>query len=363
MKFKDVVEIRNGRNQHQVENPNGAYPIYGSGGEIGRADDYICEAGTVVIGRKGSINNPLFVDEPFWNVDTAFGLVANKEVLLPKYLFYFCKAFDFESLNTTVTIPSLTKSNLQEIEIKLPSVASQQNIVKLLDGIWNLIELQRLQLCKLDEVVKSRFIEMFGDPGQNPHGWTLKPLLKMGYCKNGLNFRPGESGVEIHCLGVGDFKDLSIINDTEMLPTILLNETPPKESLLKDGDIVFVRSNGNKALVGRCLAVFPHSTPTTYSGFCIRYRLTSSEIIPLFLLNVLKTDFMREMVKGRGANIQNLNQQILASLQIPIPPLDLQKAYVEFVEQVDKSKYGMLKRIKSAMIELVHSQKLVFVTS
>ena len=87
MKFKDVVEIRNGRNQHQVENPNGAYPIYGSGGEIGRADDYICEAGTVVIGRKGSINNPLFVDEPFWNVDTAFGLVANKEVLLPKSLF------------------------------------------------------------------------------------------------------------------------------------------------------------------------------------------------------------------------------------------------------------------------------------
>ena len=210
--------------------------------------------------------------------------------------------------------------------------------------------------------VKSRFIEMFGDPGQNPYGWTLKPLLEMGYCKNGLNFHPGESGVEIHCLGVGDFKDLSIINGTEMLPTISLNETPQKESLLKDGDIVFVRSNGNKALVGRCLAVFPHSTPTTYSGFCIRYRLTSSEIIPLFLLNVLKTDSMREMVKGRGANIQNLNQRILASLQIPIPPLDLQKAYVEFVEQVDKSKYGMLARIKSAMIELVHSQKLVFVT-
>ena len=211
--------------------------------------------------------------------------------------------------------------------------------------------------------VKSRFIEMFGDPGQNPYGWTLKPLLEMGYCKNGLNFSPGESGVEIHCLGVGDFKNLSIINGTEMLPIISLNDTPPQDSLLEDGDIVFVRSNGNKALVGRCLVVYPHSTPTTYSGFCIRYRLTSSEISPLFLLHVLKTDFMRDMVKGRGANIQNLNQQVLASLKIPIPPYALQKDYVEFVEQVDKSKYGMLKRIKSAMIELVHSQKLVFVTS
>ena len=90
MRFSDVLDIRNGRNQRQVENENGKYPIYGSGGVMGHADDFICDAETVVIGRKGSINNPIFVDEPFWNVDTAFGLVAHKEVLLPKYLYYFC---------------------------------------------------------------------------------------------------------------------------------------------------------------------------------------------------------------------------------------------------------------------------------
>ena len=89
MRFSDVLDIRNGRNQRQVENENGKYPIYGSGGVMGHADDFICDAETVVIGRKGSINNPIFVDEPFWNVDTAFGLVAHKEVLLPKYLYYF----------------------------------------------------------------------------------------------------------------------------------------------------------------------------------------------------------------------------------------------------------------------------------
>lgn len=111
-RFSDVLTIINGKNQSKVENPNGKYPIYGSGGIMGYADDYICESQTVIIGRKGSINKPIFVETPFWNVDTAFGLSAKKDVLLPKYLYYFCEYFDFEKLNTTVTIPSLTKANL-----------------------------------------------------------------------------------------------------------------------------------------------------------------------------------------------------------------------------------------------------------
>ena len=160
----------------------------------------------------------------------------------------------------------------------------------------------------------------------------------MGYCKNGMNFHTGDNGIEMHCLGVGDFKDLSIIDGTESLPVVSLNEAPPEESMLRDGDIVFVRSNGNKALVGRCLVVYPHSTPTTYSGFCIRYRLTSSEVNTTYLLRVLKTDSMRRKMAGRGANIQNLNQQILAALNIPVPPIEQQQQFAAFVEQTDKSK-------------------------
>ena len=89
-RFSDVLTIVNGKNQSKVENPTGKYPIYGSGGVMGYADDYLCDSETVVIGRKGSINKPIYVEEPFWNVDTAFGLVANRDILLPKYLFYFC---------------------------------------------------------------------------------------------------------------------------------------------------------------------------------------------------------------------------------------------------------------------------------
>ena len=166
-KFSEVLTIVNGRNQKQVVCDDGIYPIYGSGGIMGYANDYICKAETVVIGRKGSINKPIFVETPFWNVDTAFGLCANSEKLNPKYLYYFCEKFDFEKLNTTVTIPSLTKSNLLNVEIPLPNLEKQKQIVELLDKVTSLIFLRKQQLAKLDELVKARFVEMFGDPVLN----------------------------------------------------------------------------------------------------------------------------------------------------------------------------------------------------
>ena len=154
-----------------------------------------------------------------------------------------------------------------------------------------------------------------------------------------MNFHYDDTGVEIHCLGVGDFKDLSIIADTTILPKISLNEMPSNDYLLQNDDIVFVRSNGNKALVGRSLAIYPNDTPTTFSGFCIRFRKDDDSIIVPYLLRVLKTDAIRKKMAGRGANIQNLNQQILSNLEIPIPPLALQQQFAAFVEQTDKSKF------------------------
>ena len=94
-KLGEVCEIICGQDYKSVKDDNGKYPIYGTGGIMGYADDYICEANTVIIGRKGSINKPIFVESPFWNVDTAFGLVANQKILMPKYLYYFCVNYDF----------------------------------------------------------------------------------------------------------------------------------------------------------------------------------------------------------------------------------------------------------------------------
>lgn len=180
---------------------------------------------------------------------------------------------------------------------------------------------------------------MFGDPVKNPLGWNLKPFLESGNCKNGMNFSTGETGVKLQYLGVGDFKDLSKIDNVSRLGKVSLNQMPSEECILQDGDIVFVRSNGNKALVGRCLVVYPNGILTTYSGFCIRYRKTDEKLEILYLLQVLKTDSMRKNMAGRGANIQNLNQQILGQLMIPVPPLELQKQFSDFINHIDKLKY------------------------
>ncbi|CAG5347589.1 type I restriction-modification system, S subunit [Streptococcus pneumoniae] len=124
-KWNEILTIRNGKNQKQVEDADGKFPIYGSGGIMGYAKDWIVKKNSVIIGRKGNINKPILVRENFWNVDTAFGLEPVLEKINSEYLFYFCQLYNFEKLNKAVTIPSLTKSDLLKILLPLPPLALQ----------------------------------------------------------------------------------------------------------------------------------------------------------------------------------------------------------------------------------------------
>ena len=137
--FSDIADVINGKNQSKVKEGAGKYPIYGSGGIIGYANDYICPENCTIIGRKGSINNPIFIEEKFWNVDTAFGLVPSS-IILPRYLFYFCKSFDFTSLDSSTTLPSLTKTNIQHILFPLPPFAAQQRILDKIDELFSQLD-------------------------------------------------------------------------------------------------------------------------------------------------------------------------------------------------------------------------------
>ncbi|EHD79125.1 type I restriction modification DNA specificity domain protein, partial [Streptococcus pneumoniae GA44511] len=95
-KWNEILTIRNGKNQKQVEDADGKFPIYGSGGIMGYAKDWIVKKNSVIIGRKGNINKPILVRENFWNVDTAFGLEPVLEKINSEYLFYFCQLYNFE---------------------------------------------------------------------------------------------------------------------------------------------------------------------------------------------------------------------------------------------------------------------------
>ena len=133
-KMKQITNIINGKSQKNVETSNGIYPIYGSGGVIGRSNQYLCIAGSTIIGRKGTINNPIFVEEHFWNVDTAFGLKAN-DALLDKYLYYFCLSFDFSKLDKSTAMPSLTKASIGDVLIPIPPYQEQKRIISKIDTV------------------------------------------------------------------------------------------------------------------------------------------------------------------------------------------------------------------------------------
>lgn len=316
--------------------------------EAARNKARIVKKNAVCVTCIGSIGKIGIVKSKELAFNQQINAIEPNEKVLPKYLAYgiFANKRRLQAISNAPVVPIINKTQFGEFEIDITDDTKEQlKIVKLLDKVSEVIAKHKEELEKLDELIKVRFIEMFGDPVVNEKGWLTKSLLDMGQCKNGMNFHYDDEGVEINCLGVGDFRDLSIIDNTDKLPIVSLNEMPSEEYLLKDNDIVFVRSNGNKALVGRSIAVYPGDVPTTFSGFCIRYRKHDNEITVPYLLRVLKADSMRGKMTGRGVNIQNLNQQILGTLVIPVPPMELQEQFADFVKQVDKSKVTIQKAL------------------
>lgn len=338
MTFDDVLVIINGRNQRAVENLNGKYPIYGSGGIMGYADSYICEADTVVIGRKGSINNPIFVEEPFWNVDTAFGLAAKREILLPRYLYYFCRNFDFERLNKTVTIPSLTKSDLLKIEITLPTLKIQEDVVNKLRKVEQIIQARKQQLQKLDELVKARFVELFGDINANEREWNAQPLGELCTIVRGSSPRPIEKylGGDIPWIKIGDATDGESIY-LHSTKEHITQAGVSKSRMVKSGSLIFAN----------CGVSLGFARIITFDG-CIHDGWLAMEGIDerldkVFLLqslNQMTAHFRRIAPAGTQPN---LNTAIMKAYKQIVPPLELQKEFLAFVTQTDKSKAAIQK--------------------
>ena len=161
-KWNEILTIRNGKNQKNVEDKNGQFPIYGSGGIIGYAKDWIVKKNSVIIGRKGNINKPILVRENFWNVDTAFGLEPTLEKINSEYLFYFCQLYNFEKLNKAVTIPSLTKSDLLDISLPLPPLSLQNEFADFVVQVDKSQLAIQKSLEELETLKKSLMQEYFG---------------------------------------------------------------------------------------------------------------------------------------------------------------------------------------------------------
>ena len=136
LELGEILKIKNGSDYKKFNIGN--IPVYGSGGIINYIDTYIYDKESVLIPRKGSIGNLFYVDKPFWTVDTIFYTVIDKDIVIPKYVYYYLSKVNLEKLNTAGGVPSLTQTVLNKILIPLPPLEEQQKIVDILDRFDNL---------------------------------------------------------------------------------------------------------------------------------------------------------------------------------------------------------------------------------
>lgn len=339
--FNDVLTIVNGKNQKTVEDKNGIYPIYGSGGIMGYANDFLCPENSVVVGRKGSINKPIFVMEKFWNVDTAFGLVSKQDLLNPKYLYYFCEHFDFERLNKTVTIPSLTKMDLLQIKIPLPPLEVQRQIAATLDKCTAIIAKHKAMLEKYDLLIKSRFVEMFGDPVANPMGWEMKKMKEIT-SKIGSGATPRGGRESYVCEGIPFIRSMNVYNghfEYNGLAYITESQARELENVaLMENDVLL---NITGASVARC-CILPKGILPARVNQHVSILRAKEFVNPLFLCNLLISDSEQKILLriggAGGATREAITKNDLEEMRIPVPPFPLQEQFAEFVRKTDAAK-------------------------
>lgn len=345
VRWEQVLQIKNGKNQKAVVSSSGMYPIYGSGGIMGYANDYICPEKTTIIGRKGSINNPIYVEQKFWNVDTAFGLVANPN-LDSKFLYFFCFQYDFQRHNRAVTIPSLTKSDLLQIYMPLPPLDEQKRIVKNLDLASEIVKGYKEQLAELDKLVQSVFYEMFGDPVTNEKGWKIQKLKDITSLIQSGNTPKGGKQVYIDS-GIMFIRSQNVWkNRIELNDVAYIDEVTHKKmskTSLKHNDILITKTgrfNTENSSLGRAALYSGDDNIANINGHVYLVRLNAG-IEHKFVLHILTADEYREYIRSvcvGGIDKRQINKEHLEEFPIILPPLSLQTHFASIVTEIEAQK-------------------------
>ena len=187
LKYKDVLKIKSGKDQKQIEDENGKYPILGTGGQIGKTNSFLYDKPSVLIGRKGTINKPQYMESPFWTVDTLF-YSHIYEPNIPKYLFYSFQNVNWKKYDESTGVPSLSSSTIESVECSIPSPNEQIKIANFLSLLDRKIELQTKKIEDL-KLFKKGLIE-FEFSNSNYNEINLKKILKerKTYSEKGLEF-------------------------------------------------------------------------------------------------------------------------------------------------------------------------------
>ena len=176
----DLVKIKYGKNQKAVLDENGSIPIYGTGGFMAFANKALYDKPSVLIGRKGTIGKVKFVDHPFWTVDTLFYTEVNEKIVLPKYLYYLMSLIDLNQYNEGTTIPSLRAETLNRIELIIPDLEYQKDVLSNLEPLSEKINVNNKINENLEQQALALFRHYFMDyqpyGGSAPSDWSQVSL-------------------------------------------------------------------------------------------------------------------------------------------------------------------------------------------
>ena len=340
-KLKEICNIEKGKqiDTKSLDDSNSYRYINGGIKESGFYNDFNTSGEAVLISEGGaSCGYVNYVNERFWCGCHCYRLTDIK--VYPKFLFYSLKASQngIMELRTGAAMPNIKKESLKNFEVSIIEDKEEQiKIAVHLDKIQAAIDNKKQQLSLLDEAVKSKFVEMFGDVIQNTKNWELKNFPEIANSRLGKMLDSKKQTGKEKYPYLANFNVQWFRFNLENLNEMDFSEADRIEFSLKDGDLL-VCEGGE---VGRC-AVWHNQIENCFFQKAVhRVRLNKELIHPDYMAFWFKfrSDFNSfDDIVGSKATIAHLTGEKLKLLTIPVPPLDLQNQFAAFVQQIDKAK-------------------------
>ena len=253
-----------------------------------------------------------------------------------KFLYYYLSApityKKFKSMAVGGVVNNLNSDMVRKVRVPIPSQEEQHRISDRLDKVSNVIFLRNQQLAKLDELVKARFVEMFGEPAANPNRYKKKKLSEIAVYFNGLTYKPENVSDE----GMIVLRSSNIQNGKLDFEDVVRVDCAVKEKfVVKENDILMCSRNGSSRLVGKVALIKNVWEPMSFGAFMMIIR---SDYY-WYLMTYFQMASFREQIKaGTTTTINQITGRMLDSIMIPLPPVDVQNQFATFAERVDQQK-------------------------
>ena len=310
----------------------GEFPIYGASGLLGYVDFYQRDKEYIGIVKDGAgVGRAMLLPAKSSCIGTMQYLVP-KDCISSHYLYYAVESMNLAKYNTGATIPHIYFRDYKKETLPKKGRDEQEYIASNLDKVVETIRKRRLQLQFFDDLVKSQFIEMFGDPERNEKGWNIVPLSQIAEYFNGLTYRPEDRDDK----GTIVLRSSNIQQGELDFSDIVRVQCRVKEKLyVKSGDILMCSRNGSANLVGKVAQIPQLSEPMTFGAFMMIIRSQ----VPEYLTTYFRLNAFRNQIKtGATTTINQITTAMLNKVRLPLPPRTITDKFARFVEQTDKSK-------------------------